>query len=144
MKQDYVVCKGKKYKSGDTINILWYPLGCRNPHNYTGVFLDCDEEKDKYRIIVDGTTHCFNKICFYRMIHDNPSQQTGIKNNVVSKKLTLEKELNIDGLLIAWIWYIFIMATGTIFKGNIIIWIGASYVFFNYRNKKLREAGYKQ
>lgn len=145
MKQDFVVCKGKRYVSGDTMDILWYTSGYRNAHHRTGTFLDCDEDKDEYRFIVDGQTYCFNKVCFYQMVCDKPISKNGMYHTSnTPKQLTLAKELNIDGLLIAWIWYIFIMAIGTIFKGNIVIWAWASYVFFNYRNKKLREAGYKQ
>ena len=138
MKQDYVIYKGKRYNSGDQIDILWHTCGYKNAHPYTGIFLDCDEEKDEYRFVVNDMEYIFNKICFYRIMYDAPPPV--IK---APKKLTLEKELNIDGLLIAWIWYIVIMAVGTIFNGNIIIWIWASYVFFRYRNRKLREAGYK-
>ena len=143
MRQDYVVFKGKRYNSGDKIDILWHTHGCKNARYYTGIFLDCDEEKDEYRFIVDDMTYCFNKICFYRTMCDNPPPNGVRRINNIPKELTLEKELNIDGLFLAWIWYIFIMVVGTIFRGNIMIWITASIIFFNYRNKKLREAGYR-
>lgn len=144
MKRDYVICKGKRYSSGDVMNILWYSNGYRNPRNHIGIFLDCDEEKDEYRFVVDGETYCYNKVCFFQTVCNNPIPPGGVYcANKTSKNATLLDELNIDGLLIAWIWYIFIMAIGTIFKGNIAIWIFTSIIFFNYRSKKLREAGYK-
>lgn len=144
MRQDYVVCKGKRYNSGDKIDIMWYTHGYKNVHHYTGTFLDCDEENDEYRFIVDGITYHFNKVCFYRIMCDNPPPPSGMqRDNKSAKELTLEKELDIDGLFLAWIWYIFIMVVGTIFRGNIMIWITASIIFFNYRNKKLKEAGYR-
>lgn len=145
MKQDYVIYKGKRYNSGDKIDILWYTHGYKNAHPYIGIFLDCDEEKDEYRFIVDEMTYCFNKTCFYRTMYDK-SMYDNVKNmpNIKTKKLTLKDELNIDGLLVAWIWYIFIMAVGTIFKGNIVIWIVTSIIFFSYRNKKLENAGCKK
>jgi hypothetical protein len=78
------------------------------------------------------------------MVCNNPIPKNGMYyTSNTPKQRTLKDELNIDGLLIAWIWYIFIMVIGTIFKGNIAIWIFTSIIFFNYRNKKLREAGYK-
>lgn len=141
MKKDYVIYKGARYNSGDKINILWYTHGCKNAYNYTGTFVDCDEEKDEYRFIVDGHTYCFNKICFYRTIINEPIQDKNIKN--VPRKATMTEELNIEGMLIAWIWYIFIMCIAVIFYGRIGIWILASVVFFNYRRRKLNERGYK-
>ena len=144
MRRDYVVYKGKRYNSGDKIDILWHTHGYKNAHYYTGTFLDCDEEKDEYRFIVDGMTYRFNRVCFYQTMCDNPPPVNRTKHiNNVPKKLTLAKELDIDGLLIAWMWYILIMAVSIIFKGNIMIWIVVSIIFFNYRNKKLREAGYR-
>lgn len=144
MRKNYVVCKGKTYHSGDTMDILWYTHGYKSAYPYTGTFLDCDEGKDEYRFIVDGQTYCFNKVCFYQMVCNNPIPKNGMYyTSNTPKQRTLKDELNIDGLLIAWIWYIFIMVIGTIFKGNITIWIFTSIIFFNYRNKKLREAGYK-
>ena len=142
MKQDYVVCRGKKYNSGDTINILWYAHGNRNAYEHTGIFLDCDEEKDEYRLVIDDITYSFNKTSFYRTVYD--------KRNVTQHKnstqcnTTFKDELNIDGLFIAWVWYVFIMLLAIIFKDCIAIWIITSVIFFRYRNKKLREAGYKK
>ena len=72
MKKNYVIYKGKRYNSGDTINILWYKYGYNNECNYTGTFVDCDEEKDEYRFIVDGVTYSFNKVCFFRTIRNEP------------------------------------------------------------------------
>mgnify|MGYP003292042507 CR=1 FL=1 len=55
----------------------------------------------------------------------------------------LDKTVNIDGLFIAWIWYIAIMLILFIFYDRLVGWIAVSIIFFNYRNKKLREAGFK-
>ena len=138
MKKDYVVHKGKRYNSGDTININWYTRGYQNgTFPYTGTFLDCDEEKDEYRIIVNGQTYCYNKICFSRTMREEKEIKVSTK-----KQATLKDELNIDGLFIAWMWYVFIMALSIIFYDRIAIWIIASLIFFNYRKNKLKEAGY--
>lgn len=144
MKQDYIIFKGKRYNSGDTINILWHTNGYRNAHKYTGTFLDCDKEKEEYRFIVDGITYCFNKTCFYQTVCDKEDlNNTNDYIKYEPKKITFKDELNIDGMFVAWMWYIFIMLIVTIFKGNICFWILTSVVFFNYRNRKLKEAGYK-
>ena len=144
MKQNFVVCKGERYNSGDKINILWYFNGSNNPRNHIGTFVDCDEENNEYRINIDGIIYSFNKICFYQIVKNKNKQESVLSyNKDIPKKNTFKDELNIDGLFIAWVWYIFIMAIGTIFYGNIVIWILASVIFFNYRKSKLKEAGYK-
>ena len=143
MRQDYVIYNGVKYNSGDAIHILWYTNGYKNVRNYTGIFVDCDEEKDEYRFTVDGQLYCFNKVCFWRTIRNNPISETYYVNKE-PRKATFKNELNIDGLLIAWIWYIFIMVLLVIFNDRIVGWIGTSIIFFNYRKKKLREAGFKK
>ena len=143
MKQNYIICKGKRYNSGDTMDILWYTNGYRNAHNYTGIFVDCDPEKDEYRFIVDGFMYCFNKVCFWRIVVSEPIQDGPLHKIRKPSKPTFKEELSIDGLFVAWIWYIFIMLVLVIFNGRILGWIVASIVFFDYRNNKLRKAGYK-
>lgn len=48
------------------------------------------------------------------------------------------KDSQIEGLPLAWAWYIFLMAISTIFKDNIGLWIFFSIVFFSYRSKKVK------
>ena len=149
MKKYYVVYKGIKYNSGDTINILRYTdkygNTYRDPRLGVGIFLDCDEEKDEYRFVADGKTYCVNKICFFRTICDSKAFESEKSHyaNGKPRKATFKDELNIDGLFIAWIWYILIMLILVIFNDRIFGWIGASIIFFNYRDKKLKEAGYR-
>lgn len=142
MKQDFVVYRGEKYISGEKIDILWYTCGYRNPRVHVGTFIDCDEEKDEYRVEVDGEIYTFNNVCFGKTLLDK-SRPKVTENSNTPKKPTFKDEMNIDGMFIAWMWYVFIMAIGTIFKDNIAIWILTSIVFFNYRNRKLKEAGYR-
>ena len=145
MKQDYLIYKGKKYNSGDIMDILWYTCGYQIARDYKGIFIDCDEEKNEYRFMVDGKIYCFNKTCFYRIIKDNTivnKNENCIK--IIPEKNIFKDELNIDGMLIAWIWYIFIMAVLTIFNNRILGWISASIIFFSYRHNKLKQGGNKK
>lgn len=48
------------------------------------------------------------------------------------------KDSQIDGLPLAWSWYIFLMVITTVFKGQVILWIFYSIVFFRYRSKKVK------
>lgn len=143
MRQNYMIYKGKRYNSGDTIHILWHMYGYRNTYKHTGVFLDYDKEKDEYRFVVDGITYNFNKICFYKIMQDQTEDfQIANCEHPKQTKITFKDELNIDGLLPAWLWYIFIMSVAVIFKDCVGIWILTSVIFFYYRNKKIREAGW--
>ncbi len=125
------------------MDILWYKNGYYNLKYYTGTFLDCDEEKDEYRFIVDGVTYCYNRIWFWQMVRDTSVQTNNVNHTRANKKRTFKDELSIDGLLLAWIWYVLIMGVAVIFNDRIGIWALASIIFFDYRNKKLKDAGYK-
>lgn len=65
--------------------------------------------------------------------------QIRMENN----KLTFLKELKIDGMFFAWLWYIVLMAITFIFNGRIFYWIVISICFLIYRYGKLKEEGYK-
>lgn len=51
------------------------------------------------------------------------------------------KDMDIDGLFIGWVWYIFLMALATIFKENIGLWILISVIFFSWRSEKIKKEG---
>ena len=65
--------------------------------------------------------------------------QMRMENN----RLTFGKELAVDGMLIAWLWYVVLMAVTLIFNGFYLYWIFISICFFIYRYGKLKEEGYK-
>lgn len=47
---------------------------------------------------------------------------------------------NIEGIVAAWMWYIFIMIFAVFINGiisTIITWVIASYIFWKWRNKKI-------
>lgn len=50
-------------------------------------------------------------------------------------------EMEVDGLFIGWLWYVFLMAISTIFKDVIGLWILISVAFFSWRKGKLKEEG---
>lgn len=56
---------------------------------------------------------------------------------------TFKEELEIDGMLIAWVWYVFLIGITLFFNGQIFYWAVISFIFFDYRRKKLKEEGYK-
>lgn len=142
MKEKYFVYKGKKYNSGTTIIIWWTCTFARTVIRTNATFIEHDADNERYIVEIYGKNYTYSEDHFYRVLC------TVVDNNKVNvskapKEHTFSDELSIDGLLIAWIWYIFIMAVGIIFYDRIAIWILASVIFFNYRKKKLKEAGYK-
>lgn len=56
-------------------------------------------------------------------------------------KVIVRKDSQIDGLVLGWMWYIFLMVISTIFKDNIGLWIFESIVFWSWRAKKIKEEG---
>ena len=99
--------------------------------------------------IIDFHTHIYPEKMFYQIfvkIGDIVIDCCDKANNNVmpnNQKHTFLQEIAIEGLLLAWMWYIFVMVIAFIFNSRIAIWILASVIFFDYRNKKLRKAGLK-
>lgn len=55
------------------------------------------------------------------------------------KHVSFKEELLISGMLYAWLWYIVIMAVGSIFYNRIAIWIITTGVFIGYRKRKIKD-----
>ena len=144
MKQNYFMYNGKKYDSGTDIIIKWCCPIVKNVLNADATFIDYDTETKLYTVDIYGSRYTYSESNFFASLCCVLSKQTRtIQVNQYTPNYTFVNELNIDGMLIAWFWYIFIMLMAMIFYDRIGIWILASIVFFNYRNKKLKEAGYK-
>ena len=61
------------------------------------------------------------------------------KNSEMSREVC---ESYVDGIVSAWIWYIIIMIFGLFLNGlinSIIVWVVASFIFFNWRHKKINK-----
>lgn len=145
MKQNYFVHNGNRYDSGTIVILSSFDIYSRRVCNMKYKFLYYDTETEEYNVEIYGKEEKYKKerfnkdfICIY-----DPNIRHIRENKQPEKTHTFTDELNIDGLLIAWLWYVFIMAVGVIFYDRIGIWILASVIFFRYRNKKLKEAGYK-
>ena len=145
MKQKYFIYDGKRYNSGTIVVIKWCNNITHTVINASATFIDYDTENKEYTVEIYGNKHVYTEDNFLKVfcyiVDDNVVSNRNTSH--VSEQHTFTDELNIDGLFIAWIWYVFIMAVGVIFYDRIAIWILASIIFFNYRKKKLKEAGYK-
>jgi hypothetical protein len=140
MTQNYFTYNGVTYHTGDIVKVFWYSIYAPTPKVKEAVFVSCDPEKDEYNFKVDEKMYCYTQELFYHMIYQN-TEQSNMQNKAHLQGRTFVDELNMDGMLIAWIWYIFIMAIGVIFNDRIVLWIAASIIFFNYRNNKLKNGG---
>ena len=146
MIQNYFVYNDKRYDAGTIIILSRFDIYSRKVCNTKAKFLWYDSESKKYSVEIYGKEYIYEEELFnenFIRIDEPNKTVTTMQNKTTAKSYTFSDELNIDGLLIAWIWYIFIMAVGVIFYARIGIWILASVIFFDYRNKKLKEAGYK-
>ena len=115
------------YVPESDIYVLKY-FNSRNVHGMTGVGMHGEEFR---RLLISPT----NKMDKWVV----QSYQMRMENN----KLTFIKELQVDGMLIAWLWYVVLMVVTLIFNGFYLYWAFISFCFFVYRYGKLKEEGYK-
>lgn len=64
-----------------------------------------------------------------------------IDKNVHMPTYKQRRDVEIDGLFLGWVWYIFLMLISVIFKDAIGFWILISVIFFSWRSKKIKEEG---
>lgn len=143
--QNYFIYNGKKYRTGTIIVIKWCDPLTKRVFNTKATFVGYNMVNKEYTVEIYGNKYTYAEDKFFKVFCYivDIDEKTNRDIRREPKSHTFTDELNIDGLLIAWIWYIFIMVVGVIFYDRIGIWILASVVFFNYRNEKLKEAGYK-
>ena len=128
---NYFIYDGRKYYTGTVVKIKsgMYDRGafiCHNLQNDTLVFQ------------VGGGRMHLPREAFLR----KDVQITGeINKNVHMPVQKTFKDSDIEGLSLGWVWYIFLMAICTLFKGNIFYWIVISVLFFAYRKKVRKEKG---
>lgn len=133
---NYFEYKGKKYYTG-TVIILKDGL-----YEKEASFIGHEPDKDWYAYRVNDITRETTHRTYEKLFYKNLIAVTNkIDKNV---HLPLMKQLPdrcIDGLLLGWTWYIFLMMIATIFKGNVVLWIFISYVFFDWRKNKIKKEG---
>jgi hypothetical protein len=147
MKQNYFIYKGDKCYSGTTIEINKYDPIFNKNNKINAIFSHITGD-NKYVVKVNNNVFVYTENDFFKILISvinkiEAKNEAYEISNEKDKKHKFSDELNIEGMLIAWIWYIFIMLISIIFNGRMIIWVVASIIFFNYRNNKLRKAGIK-
>lgn len=132
MKENYFVVNGKKYYTG-TVFIV-ENMGKQVEASF--ICNDVEHSRYVYKI----------KDCIWRVTPEHFQQSFISVTDKIDDKVHMpvtktKKDMEIDGLFLGWLWYIFLMAVATIFKGNIGLWILISIVFFSWRAKKIKEEG---
>lgn len=148
MQQNYFMHNGQKYYTGTKIRIRVYNGYGNRPE--TAEFISYDTDTNKYNFTVNGTMYAYDKrgwASYLIEVCDVSARKIQSKSQKESKlpakEWTFRKELDVEGMLNAWMWYGLLIAITTIFKGNVLYWAVISGIFFKYRNEKLRKAGYK-
>lgn len=144
MVQEYFIHNGRKYNAGTVIVIQQFNIYSCSLCDTKAIFQYYDTDKNMYAFKIDNKTEFCSEQDFKKLFR-------GIYEEICNPKFccsqpkewSFKRELEIEGVLLAWIWYVFIMAVALIFNDRIGIWILTSVVFFSYRNRKLKEAGYK-
>lgn len=148
IKEFYFTYKDKQYECGSVVILKDDYFGT----NYERVFL-ChvlDSDNFLYQKQTGGPIYSMSGADFMRNIVAVKEEIcTSARENFIrttsgyNRAPTITEELTDDNLLIAWMWYIFIIIIAIIFKDRIAIWALVSFVFFKYRKRKLRKRGFK-
>ena len=151
MIQNYFVHNGQRYYTGTEIIVK------QSEKFITGrmvdtkaIFMYFNTDTENFVFKINNCEHLYPKKMFDKVfvgVGDNVVDCETYKSNIAASNITIQQkhkfsdELRIDGMFLAWIWYVFIMAIAVIFRDRIGIWILASIIFFTYRNKKIKEEG---
>ena len=150
MKEYHFSYNGKLYNTGTVVIIKSFNR-FGNPCTKEVSFMYQDVERERVIFKTEGVICHYPKDQFYNVliaVADNIDNQVvgEVKQRIQKENTgpTVQDELNIDGLFIAWVWYIIIMVVSGLFNDRILAWTGASIIFFHYRKEKLRKAGFKK
>ena len=132
MWRNYFEINGKKYYTGTVFIVK------RLGEQVEASFICYDEVNARYIYKIGICTmlvydaHFWNAFVSVTNKRDNSAHMPVVKQ---------KRDLNIDGLFIGWVWYIFLMLISCIFKDVIGLWILISFVFFIWRSIKIKEEG---
>lgn len=133
MYQNYFVINGTKYYTGTTFIVK--DMGGRER---TASFICYNTERKEYMYKIENCKchvhESFFEKWFIRILN-------GIDTEVRMPVIKTKKDMDIDGMLLGWMWYIFLMMVSAIFKDAIGLWIIISIVFFCWRAGKKKKEG---
>lgn len=133
MKQNYFEYNGKKYYTGTvfiTRDNMWIETEAS--------FICYDTDHEEYIFNIRGCRYRDRGEVFWKRFIAVTDK---VNNNVRMPVTKTMKDMQIEGLFIGWVWYVFLMLVSTIFNDAIGLWIFISVVFFSWRAKKIKEEG---
>jgi hypothetical protein len=131
MYSNYFIYNEQKYYTGTVVQL-------KRGNNVYGAFICHDVVHDYYFFKVQGRREGVRGHDLDRFIITVTEEVNKDVHMPVQKTY---KDSDIDGLALGWVWYIFLMAISTIFKGNVCFWIVISVLFFAWRKKIIKEKG---
>lgn len=132
MKQNYFIVDNNRYYTGSIF--ITTDMG----QHVEASFLYYDTDQKRYFYKINDCVWNVDENRFWR----NFVSVTDKRNDNVRMPVTKTKsDMEIDGLFLGWVWYIFLMAISTIFNGAVVLWILYSVIFFTWRAKKIKEEG---
>lgn len=145
MKQNYFVYNNKAYYSGTIVVMSGFDCVMQTNKQTEMTFCYYLSEYNTYVCKTNNAYFNYKSNNFYAKLL-SVTNKTDVEyvnfcllqEKLKNKPMTFVDELNIDGMFIAWIWYVLIMGAAVIFKDMLSIWICASIIFFSYRAKKLK------
>lgn len=132
VRYNYLIVNGKKYYTGTVFMIDFHGKV------QEAVFRCYIPKTNRVNVKLSGSGWFINADDFRKRIVEITNKvDSSVQMPIIHKK----NEMEIDGLFIGWMWYIFLMAISTIFYDRIGLWIFISVVFFSWRKKKIKENG---
>lgn len=135
MKQNYFIYKNTKYNSGTIFVIKDY---FSNGKEIEATFICYDTDWDKYFYRFNGKSYSMNSKHFWNGFVTVTNKFDVKEQGAV---LIRKKEFDIPGMMLGWMWYIFLMLLSSIFKDAIGLWIVFSVGFFSWRSQKIKDEG---
>ena len=135
----YFIYNNNKYAYGTIILLKRFDYILNDHYPYEATFCFHVVDKDQYVCKIKNMYCYYTSTEFYNKLIEVTNKTDDEYISFINKRFNVrKKELSNDGMLIAWIWYVFIMAIAIIFKDMVSIWILASIIFFSYRKNKLK------
>lgn len=128
MRQDYFTCNGKRYHTGTIVVIA--------NRKMTFLYFNTDNNRFAFK-----NGECVSQYSSEYLGKHPITICSEVDGTVKLPVLRKKRELSIDGMLLGWMWYIFIMGLAVIFNDRIGIWILASWIFFSWRKNKIEKEG---
>ena len=132
MYQNYFVVNDTKYYTGTVF--LVKNMGREEEAS----FVCYDLTRKKYVYKINDCKYHMDEITFQNRfigITDKANHEVRVPT------IKTKKDTEIGGLLLGWMWYIFLMVISVIFKDAVGLWIFISIVLFSWRSRKIKEEG---